>query len=116
MPWWGSYQKLMPPLAQKRGGKLFLPIIVSLRRRHQATLEAIFRRPTSENIRRDDVESLLLACGAHIEERAGSRVGVRLGASFRVLHRPHPGNNVDKGTVVSVREFLMRAGIAPEER
>ena len=98
------------------GGELFLLILVSLRRRHLATLEAIFRRPTSGNIRWVDVESLLLACGAYIEERAGSRVGVRLDASFRVLHRPHPGNNLDKGTVVSVREFLMRAGIAPEER
>ncbi|MCY3692426.1 MAG: type II toxin-antitoxin system HicA family toxin [Chloroflexota bacterium] len=86
-----------------------------MRRRHRATLEGIFRRPTSGNIRWDDVESLLLACGAHIEERAGSRVGVRLGDSFRVLHRPHPGNNVDKGAVVKVREFLTRAGITPEE-
>lgn len=88
--------------------------MVSLRRRHRATLAAIFARPTSANIRWSEVESLLLACGAHIEERAGSRVYVELSGLGRTLHRPHPGNIVDKGAVTTVREFLMKAGIAPE--
>ena len=90
--------------------------MVSLRRRHQATLEAIFRHPTSGNIRWNDVESLLLACGAYFEQRSGSRVRVRLGDFPVVLHRPHPGNEMDKGAVATLREFLTKVGITPEER
>ena len=94
---------------------MVLPIMVSLRRRHRATLAAIFAQPRRANIRWDDVESLLLACGARIEERAGSRVSVELNGLDKVFHRPHPGNDADKGTVTSVRSFLRMAGITPDE-
>ncbi len=90
--------------------------MVSLRRRHRATLTAIFSRPTRANIRWDEIESLLLACGAVTEERAGSRVSVEINGLDKVFHRPHPGNNADKGTVTSVRNFLRIAGITPNER
>ena len=74
----------------------------------------MFRRPTQAGIRWNDIESLLVACGAHVEERAGSRVGIELNGVLAVFHRPHPRNDADKGTVASMRRFLMQAGITPE--
>ena len=74
----------------------------------------MFRRPTQAGIRWNDIESLLVACGAHVEERAGSRVGIELNGVLAVFHRPHPRKDADKGTVASMRRFLMQAGITPE--
>ncbi|NWK79546.1 hexulose-6-phosphate synthase, partial [Aquitalea sp. LB_tupeE] len=44
-----------------------------MKRQHQETLRLIFNRPVSGNIRWKEIEALLLALGAEIEERAGSR-------------------------------------------
>ena len=32
-----------------------------------------------------------------------------------VFHEPHPERETDKGAVKSIREFLINAGISPEE-
>ena len=56
---------------------------------------------------------MLVAFGAKIEERAGSRVLVRLNTRRAVFHRPHPKPESDKGAVVSLRRFLTDAGITP---
>lgn len=82
-----------------------------MRRRHRRTLAAIFKRPTQAGIRWADIESLLQACGADIEERAGSRVAVELNDVIAIFHRPHPRPQADKGAVASVRRFLVTAGI-----
>ena len=82
-----------------------------LRRRHQRTLDAIFRRPTQSNIRWADIEALFSACGADMEERAGPRIMVELNGIKASFHRPHPGPNPNKAIVESVRDFLTRAGI-----
>ncbi|MCY3913744.1 MAG: type II toxin-antitoxin system HicA family toxin [Chloroflexi bacterium] len=82
-----------------------------MRRRHRRTLAAIFKRPTQAGVRWADIESLLQACGADIEERAGSRVAVELNDVIAVFHRPHPRPQADKGAVASVRRFLVTAGI-----
>ena len=92
---------------------MVLFVMVFLRRRHRATLEAIFSRPTRANIRWDNVESLLLACGAHIEERAGSRVAVYLNGVATVFHRPHPRPEATKNLIDDVRAFLIEAGVRP---
>ena len=86
---------------------------VSLNGRQRRTLEAIFRRPTLANIRWADIESLLLACGAHIEERAGSRIGIELNGIPFHTHRPHPRSEAPKGTVEDVRRLLIAARIEP---
>ena len=85
-----------------------------MRRRHRRTLAAIFKRPTQAGIRWADIESLLRACGADIEERAGSRIAIELNDVIAIFHRPHPQPNADKGAVASVRRFLVAAGIDPE--
>ena len=57
--------------------------------------------------------ALLAACGVDFKERAGSAIEVYLNNQTVVLHRPHPGNEIDKGAVASLRKFLERAGIEP---
>ncbi len=78
-------------------------------------MAAVFRQPTQAGIRWADIESLLLACGADIEERAGSRVAIELHDVLAIFHRPHPRKEADKGSVASMRRFLTEAGVTPEE-
>ncbi len=72
-----------------------------MKRKHQKTLELIFARPVSANVRWADIEALLLEFGATIEEREGSRVLIKLFNERRVFHRPP----IDKG-VLAVRRQL----------
>ena len=83
-----------------------------MRRKHQKTLEAINRRPTSGTIKWSDIEALFGAVGAECEEREGSRVGVTLDGRVHIFHRPHGHSpNADKGAVNDARQFLRDAGI-----
>ena len=84
-----------------------------MRRRLRRTLEAIFRHPTQSGIRWDDIESLLLACGAYIEERAGSRMGIELNGVIAHAHRPHPRPEATRGAVGAMRRLLREAGVEP---
>lgn len=43
-----------------------------VKRKHRKTLDAIFRHPIQSGVTWTDIESLLVASGAHIEELAGS--------------------------------------------
>ena len=81
--------------------------------RHQRTLEAVFTTPTRANIEWASIEALFVALGAEVEERAGSRVAVKLGDAVQVFHRPHPGKEAKKPTVRSVRDFLAMLGVKP---
>lgn len=85
----------------------------NMRRKHRQTLAAVFRHPTSSSIKWDDALALLQACGAEIEERGGSMTAVFLKDEFILLHRPHPGNEIDKGAVASLRRFFEQAGVRP---
>jgi hypothetical protein len=76
-------------------------------------LDLLFARPTSANIQWRDIEALFVELGADISEREGSRVAVVLFGEVRVLHRPHPSPNTDKGAVVSVRQWLEQHGVKP---
>ena len=58
-------------------------------------------------------EALFTACGAYVEERAGSRVYVELNDTAGHYHRPHPTKEAGKGTVDAVRRFLENAGMEP---
>lgn len=84
-----------------------------MRKKHRKTLDAVFSRPTQANIKWDDVEALLKAFGAYIEERKGSRVAIELNDVVAIFHRPHPEKEIDKGAVASIRRFLKEAGVEP---
>jgi hypothetical protein len=84
-----------------------------MKAKHAKTLELIFSRPLSGNIRWDEVKALLLALGAEISPREGSRTGVRLFGVRRVFHRPHPSPFMDKGAVASLRKWLKTNGVKP---
>lgn len=77
-----------------------------MRRKDRKTLELIFARPVSGNIRWTDIESLFKSLGAEISEAEGSRVRVFLFDEIRVFHRPHPRPTTDKGAVESIRKWL----------
>lgn len=84
-----------------------------MKRKHQRTLELIFLRPTSANIRWADIEALFTELGGQVTEREGSRVLVRLFGDRRVFHRPHPKPTTDKGAVESIRKWLEDHGVKP---
>ncbi|MDD5581053.1 MAG: type II toxin-antitoxin system HicA family toxin [Methylobacter sp.] len=84
-----------------------------MKRKHLKTLELIFSRPASANVRWSEVETLLLELGARIEEREGSRMLIRLFDERRVFHRPHPSPMTDKGAVASLRDWLNDNGVKP---
>lgn len=84
-----------------------------MKRKHLKTLELIFSRPVSANLRWSEVEALLLELGACIEEREGSRVLIRLFGERRVFHRPHPSPMTDKGAVTSLRGWLNDNRVKP---
>lgn len=82
--------------------------------RHTKTIKMIFKTPVSSAVRWSWIESLLEHLGAETSEGAGSRVRVELNGVKAVFHRPHPRREADKGTVVSVRRFLVNAGYDDE--
>ncbi len=84
-----------------------------MKRKHQRTLELIYFRPVSANVRWVDIEALLLELGGELDEREGSRVEVFLFGVVRVFHRPHPSPNTDKGAVAAIRKWLDENGVKP---
>lgn len=84
-----------------------------MKSRQRRTLELIFSRPVSGNIRWDDIVSLFRELGAEIKEREGSRVEVFLFGQIRVYHRPHPKPDTDKGAVANIRKWLEQHGVKP---
>lgn len=60
-----------------------------------------------------DVVALLNELGAELAEREGSRVAVFLFGQVRVMHRPHPSPDLDKGAVASIRKWLEDNGVKP---
>jgi hypothetical protein len=85
-------------------------------KKHQRTLEAIFKLPVPSNVEWKTCESLLIHLGAKISEGEGSRVRIVLNDVRAVFHRPHPRKEIDKGALVSLRKFLENAGVKPEEK
>ncbi len=84
-----------------------------MKRKHQRTLELIFSRPTSANVRWSDIEALLMELGGLLSEREGSRLLVRLFNERRVFHRPHPEPTTDKGAIEAIRKWLEANGVRP---
>jgi ABC-type phosphate transport system ATPase subunit len=82
-----------------------------MNRKHQKTLEAVFKNSVSGTLIWDDIERLFTALGGQVSEGQGSRVRVALNGVRQVFHRPHPQKETKKGAVKSVRDFLERAGV-----
>lgn len=80
-------------------------------KKHQRTLEAIFKMPVQSNVVWKDIESLLRNLNAEISEGEGSRVRIALNGIRATFHRPHPKKETDKGALMSVRRFLENAGV-----
>ena len=76
------------------------------------TLEQVFKNPVPANIKWRDIENMLLSFDAEIKEGIGSRIRVRLNGVITSFHRPHPSPDTKKGAVLSVRKFLIDAGIS----
>ena len=57
--------------------------------------------------------SAVLALGADIRQREGSRVAVILFDEVQVFHRPHPRPETDKGALASIRKWLQKHGVEP---
>jgi hypothetical protein len=84
-----------------------------MKRKHQRTLELVFARPASGNIRWVDIEALFRELGAELAEGEGSRLEVFLFGVVHVFHRPHPSPDTDKGAVVAIRKWLEENGVKP---
>lgn len=84
-----------------------------MKRKRQCTLDLIYARPVSANVRWADIEALFRELGAEIAEREGSRVEVFLFDVVRVFHRTHPSPDTDKGAVAAVRKWLEENGVKP---
>lgn len=84
-----------------------------MKAKHTRTVRAIFHRPVLGTIRWADIESLLVALGAELEEREGSRVAFIWNGQVHVFHRPHPSPDTDNGAVVSVKRILEANGVKP---
>lgn len=84
-----------------------------MKQKRHKTLELIFHRPVSGNIKWADIEKMFIALGAEVSEREGSRVAVFLFNEVKVFHRPHPTPNTDKGAVSSIRKWLESHGDLP---
>jgi hypothetical protein len=56
------------------------------------------------------VVALFKALGAEVTQGEGSRVWVALNSVRACFHEPHPGKEISRPAVRSVREFLRNAG------
>ena len=86
-----------------------------MNKKHRHTLSLIFKTPVPSNVRWNDIEKLFINMGASVSEARGSRVRIELHGEEAVFHRPHPSRETDKGALVSVRKFLINAGIDHDE-
>ena len=82
-----------------------------MNKKQRLILKKIFEEPERSDISWKDIEGLFVALGAEITEGRGSRVRVALNDIRAVFHRPHPERVTSKGTVKSVRRFLMESGV-----
>ena len=85
----------------------------SIKAKHRKTLQLIFKRPVSGNIKWNDAVSMLNGIGAEFEEREGSLVAIYLNGEIQIQHRPHPSPCMDKGAVAALRNFLELNGVKP---
>lgn len=84
---------------------------MKLNKKRQKTLDEIFEDPIRNDISWVDIERVIIALGGEKKEGRGSRVRFKLNGVRATFHRPHPKPETDKGTVKSIRRFLINAEI-----
>ncbi len=84
-----------------------------MNKKQRQTLQKIFEKPGPSDISWKNIEGLFIALGAEVTEGKGSRVRVALNDIRAVFHRPHPKRVTNKGSVKSVRRFLIESGVKP---
>lgn len=84
-----------------------------MNKRHQKTLDAIFKTPVPATLEWKQIESLFVAVGAQVIEGSGSRVRFELNGVVATFHRPHPQKEAKPYQVRDARRFLEQAGIRP---
>ncbi len=90
------------------------PDVSTLSKKHRRTLGAVFEKPTRGNVKWTAVIALMRKLGATVDEkRAGSRVAFALGDRVFVIHKPHPGSELSKGSLESLRAFLKACRATP---
>ena len=86
-----------------------------MKSKYKTVLKHIFQSPVQSGILWKDIEQMLLSLGAEISEGRGSRVRIAFNGIRAVFHRPHPRKETDKGAVISMRRFLIEAGIKNDD-
>ena len=87
--------------------------LTKMTKRHQNTLNAIFRRPVPATLKWRRIESLFLPLGAKFTEGRGSRVRFELNNVAVTFHRPHGQKEAKVYQVQNARRFLEEVGITP---
>ena len=84
-----------------------------MNKRHQKTLDALFKTPVPASLEWKLIESLFVAVGAQVVEGSGSRVRFELNGVVATFHRPHPQKEAKPYQVRDARRFLEQAGVRP---
>lgn len=84
-----------------------------MNKRHQKTLNDIFKMPVPTTLEWRRIEALFIALGARSIEGRGSRVRFELNNVVATFHRPHPQKEAKPYQVRDARRFLEQAGIKP---
>jgi len=84
-----------------------------MNKRHQNTLDNIFKTPIPASLEWRRIETLFVALGAKTIEGRGSRVRFELNNVIATFHRPHPQKEAKQYQVRDARQFLQQAGITP---
>lgn len=84
-----------------------------MNKRHQKTLDTVFRKPVPKSLAWNSIEALFIALGAKVIEGRGSRVRFELNGIVATFHRPHPQKEAKPYQVRDARRFLEQAGIKP---
>ncbi len=91
----------------------YFAIVYTMNKRHQKTLETVFRKPVPKTLEWKRIEALFIALDAIVIEGRGSRVRFELNDVVVTFHRPHPRKEAKPYQVRDARNFLEQAGIEP---
>ncbi|RDJ04682.1 HicA protein [Rhizobium phaseoli] len=76
--------------------------------KQRKTLAAVFNDPVSGIIEWAAIENLLVAAGADLIKRNGSRIKFEKDGTIASLHRPHPDKEAKRYQVRDARELQIR--------
>ncbi|MFX8425890.1 hypothetical protein ABTL79_19100, partial [Acinetobacter baumannii] len=80
---------------------------------HRKILHAIFAHPVNANLGFKEVEHVLTALGAEVDNKSGNRIGVKFkGHSAAFSHANH---DLPKEEVVQIKKFLIDCGVDPAQ-